>query len=101
MGQEFVWSLVYGLWKQKTGVGLAKPLVGDIMACGLIKKGNTRGKTDAGRTRLYKIVISESAHLIWRLKNEQVIDGKDTPTSTEIRNRWEHCLISGSPSLAC
>jgi ribonuclease HI len=92
VGQEFVWSLVYDLWKQKTGVGLAKPLVGDIMACGLIKKGNTPGKTDAGITRLYKIVISESAHLIWRLRNERVINGKDPPTRTEIRNRWEHCL---------
>ncbi|KAJ7855229.1 hypothetical protein B0H13DRAFT_2237905 [Mycena leptocephala] len=80
--QEFVWSLVYDLWKQKTGVGLAKPLVGDIMACGLIKKGNTPGKTDAGITRLYKI----------RLRNERVINGKNPPTRTEIRNRWEHCL---------
>ncbi|KAJ7608529.1 hypothetical protein DFH06DRAFT_902476, partial [Mycena polygramma] len=76
-GQDAVWKLVSDLWKRRTGARLNKPLVGEIMACGLIKKGNSPGKTDAGTTRLYtllyRIVISESAHLIWRLRNERVI----------------------------
>ncbi|KAJ7860182.1 hypothetical protein B0H13DRAFT_1452714, partial [Mycena leptocephala] len=49
-------------------------------------------KTDKGITRLFKIVILESAHLIWRLRNERVINGKDPPTETEICNRWTHML---------
>ncbi|KAJ7615152.1 hypothetical protein DFH06DRAFT_919230, partial [Mycena polygramma] len=91
-GQDAVWKLVSDLWKRRTGARLNKPLVGEIMACGLIKKGNSPGKTDAGTTRLYRIVISESAHLIWRLRNERVINGKDPPSETEIQNRWEHSL---------
>ncbi|KAJ7927141.1 hypothetical protein B0H13DRAFT_1599011 [Mycena leptocephala] len=67
------------------------PLMGEIMACGLIKKGNLPGKTDAGTTRLYRIVITESAH-IWRLQNERVLNGKGPSTITEIRNRWLHAL---------
>ncbi|KAJ7601722.1 hypothetical protein DFH06DRAFT_1024992, partial [Mycena polygramma] len=39
------------------------PLVaGGVMKCG-----------DPGTTRLHKILITESAHLIWRIRNEQVI----------------------------
>ncbi|KAJ7872983.1 hypothetical protein B0H13DRAFT_1633645 [Mycena leptocephala] len=90
-GQEVIWNLVSKLWKTRTGSEL-KPTIGGIMACGLMKKGNTPGKTDRGTTRLYRIVISESAHLIWRLKSERVINGKDPPTESEIRNRWAHTL---------
>ncbi|KAJ7921669.1 hypothetical protein B0H13DRAFT_1604338 [Mycena leptocephala] len=68
------------------------PLMGEIMACGLIKKRNLPGKTDASTTRLCRIVITESAHLIWRLRNERVLNGKDPSTITKIRNRWLHVL---------
>ena len=80
------------LWKLRTGTEMQPPLMGEIMACGLIKKGNLPGRTDAGTTRLYRITISESAHLIWRLRNERVLNGKDPSTITEISNRWVHAL---------
>ncbi|KAJ7908026.1 hypothetical protein B0H13DRAFT_2233360 [Mycena leptocephala] len=80
------------LWKLRTGTEMPPPLMGDVMVCGLIKKGNLPGKTDASTTRLYRIVITESAHLIWRLRNERVLNGKDPSTITEIRNRWLHVL---------
>ncbi|KAJ6475181.1 hypothetical protein DFH09DRAFT_1379831 [Mycena vulgaris] len=91
-GQETIWEMVSELWELKTGTKLCPPLMGEIMACGLIKKGNLPGKTDAGTTRLYRITISESAHLIWRLRNERVLNGKDPSTITEICNRWVHAL---------
>ncbi|KAJ6487897.1 hypothetical protein C8R45DRAFT_1053476 [Mycena sanguinolenta] len=56
------------------------------------KKGNLPGKTDVSTTRLYRILISESAHLIWRLRNERVLNGKPSSTTSEIRNRWTHAL---------
>ncbi|KAJ6566092.1 hypothetical protein B0H19DRAFT_882392, partial [Mycena capillaripes] len=46
------------------------------------------GKTDAGMTHLYRITISESAHPIWRPRNERVLQDKAPSTITEIRNRW-------------
>ncbi|KAJ7933230.1 hypothetical protein B0H13DRAFT_1457660, partial [Mycena leptocephala] len=49
-------------------------------------------KSDRGTTRFYRILISESAHLIWRLKNERVINGKDPPAPAEIKNRWVYGL---------
>lgn len=68
-GQEIVWNLVSQLWEMRTKTEM-RPLIGEIMVCGLIKKGPTPDKTDAGTSRLYRILISESAHLIWRLRNE-------------------------------
>ncbi|KAJ6615843.1 hypothetical protein B0H10DRAFT_1800709 [Mycena sp. CBHHK59/15] len=52
------------------------------MACRVIKRG------DKGTTCLFRIVVSESAHLIWRLRNERVIQEKDAATEREIQNRW-------------
>ncbi|KAJ7679447.1 ribonuclease H-like protein [Mycena polygramma] len=91
-GQKTIWELADKLWQLKTGAAMSPPLIGEIMACGLTKKGDRPGKTDAGTTRLWRILISESAHLIWRLRNERVINGKDASTITKIRNRWSHAL---------
>ncbi|KAJ7587188.1 hypothetical protein C8J56DRAFT_787068, partial [Mycena floridula] len=34
------------------------------------------------------IIVSESAHLIWRLRNERVIQEKDLAANREIGNCW-------------
>jgi hypothetical protein len=52
------------------------------MACGAIKK------RDQGETRLYKVLVSESAYLIWCLRNERVIGEKPAASEQEIKNRW-------------
>ncbi|KAJ6594763.1 hypothetical protein B0H19DRAFT_919145 [Mycena capillaripes] len=52
------------------------------MACAATKKG------DAGTTHLYRILMSESAHLIWRLRCERVIREQDFASNREIHNRW-------------
>jgi ribonuclease HI len=80
-GQKQVWDLASELWQKKTGQDL-RPTLGEIMACGLIKRG------DKGTTRLFRIIVSESAHLIWRLRNERVIQEKNPASVQEIRNRW-------------
>ncbi|KAJ6572831.1 hypothetical protein DFH09DRAFT_916468 [Mycena vulgaris] len=80
-GQELVWNLASELWQLKTSKDL-RPTMGEIMACGVIKRD------DQGTTRLFRIVVSESAHLIWKLRNERVIQEKDAASEREIRNRW-------------
>jgi hypothetical protein len=44
----------------------------------------------AGASRLFRIIVSESAHLIWLLRNERVIqhNNQRQPHPSEIRNRW-------------
>jgi ribonuclease HI len=61
-GQKEIWDLASEMWRMKTGKGM-RPMIGQIMAGGVTKVGN----------RLYKIMITESAHLIWKLRNERRI----------------------------
>lgn len=52
---------------------------------------NVEGKADPGATRLQRIIITESAALIWRLRNKRVIDETPQnkwPSDAEIHNMW-------------
>ncbi|KAJ7049014.1 hypothetical protein C8F01DRAFT_1003308 [Mycena amicta] len=62
------------------------------MACGLIKKTKLQSKKDTSLARFFRIIVSESAHLIWRLRNTRVIDMRDPPDDTEIHNRWKETI---------
>ncbi|KAJ7036854.1 RnaseH-domain-containing protein [Mycena alexandri] len=78
-GQEEVWDLASEMWQLKTS---AVPTIGQIMA------GGVKRHADPGTTRLYKILITESAHLIWLIRNERVIQGNGPAPLAKIRNRW-------------
>jgi ribonuclease HI len=80
-GQKEVWDIASELWQMKTGKDL-HPTIGQIMAGGIMKQDNL------GETRVHKILITESAHLVWRLRNEHVIQGSGSKSLVEIRNRW-------------
>jgi ribonuclease HI len=69
----------------KTGEELPKPMMGQIMACAATRK------KDAGTSRLYRILVSEP-HLVWRLRNERVIQQKAAASISEIHNRWLHAI---------
>jgi ribonuclease HI len=81
-GQKEIWELASELWVLKTGDVLPPPTIGQIMGCAAIKRQN------AGTTRLSRIIFSESAHLIWRIRNERVIQERPTASEREIYNRW-------------
>ncbi|KAJ7640020.1 hypothetical protein DFH06DRAFT_1138022 [Mycena polygramma] len=80
-GQKEIWDLASEMWRLKTGKDL-RPTIGQIMAGGVLKCG------DPGTTRLHKILITESAHLIWRIRNERVIQEKGSASAVMIKNRW-------------
>lgn len=97
-GQEMVWDLASQLWETKTGSPL-RPTVGEIIACNIIKVKRANGSTDLGATRLRTIVVSESAHLLWKIRNDRVINGREV-SNREIRNRWI-CAINSRLALDC
>ncbi|KAJ6481095.1 hypothetical protein C8R45DRAFT_831704 [Mycena sanguinolenta] len=80
-GRAQVWDLASQIWKKKTSEEM-QPSFGEIMACGVIKKG------DAGTSRLYRLLMFESVYLIWKLRNERVIKDKPEASHREISNRW-------------
>lgn len=68
-GQSQVWELASELWRLKTGSDL-KPTMGEIMACGAVEI------SDPGESRLFRIVVAESAHLVWKLRNKRVCQAR-------------------------
>ncbi|KAK6995687.1 hypothetical protein R3P38DRAFT_2567137 [Favolaschia claudopus] len=71
-----------------------RPSFGEILTCGIA------GREHRGETRLLRIVISESAYLIWKLRNERVIGAKGDASNREIENRWLN-TINNRLSIDC
>ncbi|KAJ6517684.1 hypothetical protein DFH09DRAFT_940328 [Mycena vulgaris] len=88
-GQAIVWSLAGELWKKKYDVPLPPPSMGMVLGSPLTSfEGETRTKP-SGVNRLYRILISESVYLIWKLRNESVIQKEGAaPPVSEVHNRW-------------
>jgi len=68
-----------------------------LLGCGLAVYMKD-DKPDTGLNRLCKIIISESAHLIWKLRCERRIAREDGPqkfhSEREIHNRWVQAMNS-------
>ncbi|KAJ7197797.1 hypothetical protein GGX14DRAFT_374695 [Mycena pura] len=91
-GQELIWNAAKTLWLEREPEWPAVSL-GTILGCGLAEFRDDRGKINQGARRLYRILMSESAYLIWRVRNERVIDREGRPVSVEeIENRFKFVI---------
>ncbi|KAJ3728223.1 hypothetical protein C8R42DRAFT_547847, partial [Lentinula raphanica] len=66
---------------------------GTILGCGLVKIMDEKGKHSVGDSRLFRILVSESAYLIWKIRCEQVIQGKEV-SEAEAQRRWKATVES-------
>jgi len=88
--------LANDLWKMRSNQPLPSSY-GGILGCGLAmyKKDD---KPNTGLNRLLRIVVSESVHLIWKLRCERRIAREDDPqkfqSEHEIHNRWVQAMNS-------
>jgi len=86
-GQAQIWKFTRQLWYQREKSDLHITL-GTILASPSTKLKENRKKKD-GTDRLYRLIMTESAHLIWKLRCERVIKKEGEQTSpAEIKNRW-------------
>ncbi|KAJ7742028.1 hypothetical protein B0H16DRAFT_1676242 [Mycena metata] len=87
-GQEQVWKLVKELWAKKHSNW--PPLsLGTILDCGLAVFKDEEKKAIPLAARLYRILITESMYLIWKLRCECVIGRSgEPPAENKIHNRW-------------
>jgi hypothetical protein len=76
---------VNSLWLKRYNEAF-EPSLGNVLGSGM-PNFTADEKPLTGKNRLYKILISESAFLIWKLRCERAIAGK-THSETEIHNRW-------------
>jgi hypothetical protein len=62
---------------------------------GSFLSGNDPTKPDVGTTRLFRLLVVETAYLIWLMRNERVIQHKNAKTysNIEIRN-WLKTAIN-------
>ncbi|KAF5365423.1 hypothetical protein D9758_010835 [Tetrapyrgos nigripes] len=93
-GQNVVWELAQRLWEKKSRKEWYRPGIGTILgaAAGDIKDQETE-KLKSGETRLWRILIAESAYLIWVLRCKRVIANENTQFSEdEITNRWSKMI---------
>jgi ribonuclease HI/exonuclease III len=69
------WGLANKLWATRSNSPLPTNL-GDILGCGLAEF-QRNGRPDDGKNRLYRIILSETAYLIWKMRNERRIQDED------------------------
>ncbi|KAJ7610029.1 hypothetical protein DFH06DRAFT_1016813 [Mycena polygramma] len=87
-GQKEVWQLAEKLWLLNHTDWPAVSF-GGMLGCGLATFKDENGKNSPPTTRLFRIIMTESMHLIWKLRCDCVIarDG-EPPTLNEIHNKW-------------
>lgn len=92
VGSEVVWSMSRSLWEMKGGDWPNPGRTSDVLASTLMSPKDGSGRSRPGAARLYKILVTESAFLVWKLRNERVIGGINPRTgqhtTNEVRNRW-------------
>ncbi|KAJ7852443.1 hypothetical protein B0H13DRAFT_2238191 [Mycena leptocephala] len=91
-GQSQVWKLAEEFWAKKHTDWPALSL-GSVIGCGLAIFTDEKKRPLAATARLYRILITESLYLIWKLRCECVIGrGGEPPTENEIHNRGVHMM---------
>ncbi len=93
-GQRLAWSLLKSTW-ELTGAEWVEPCWGSVFgaACIVLKTGE--GGRRSSLEKLWSIICSETAHLIWRLRCERVIQNNGQEcTVQEVTNRFYAALDS-------
>ncbi|KAH9926108.1 uncharacterized protein B0H18DRAFT_876537, partial [Fomitopsis serialis] len=84
MGQSRIWAMVRAVWRKKApDLPWHALSMADILSLGLTAWKDKKGRTRPGATRLWRILISEAVHLIWKLRCDRVIGHAE-------EDGWEH-----------
>ena len=98
-----IWKQANLLWERRYNENLPI-LEGTVLGGGLANFRNDEGKPDAAKNRLYRILITESAHLIWVLRCERRIANEDNPRNNHAEraaeSRW-HKKINERMQIDC
>ncbi|KAJ6494518.1 hypothetical protein C8R45DRAFT_1052935 [Mycena sanguinolenta] len=81
-GQKEVWKLAKDLWLKKH-TGWPALSFGFLLGSGLAFFREAGSKPNPASQRLYNILVSESMHLIWKLRCESSIGHNGTPPTVD------------------
>lgn len=83
-GQEPIWREAERVWNLRhRAPEWHKPTLGTILGSGLVKLKDEQGRILPGASRLYTILVSESAHHIWRARCKWRITNHSDPLKRE------------------
>ncbi|EJD35943.1 hypothetical protein AURDEDRAFT_38017, partial [Auricularia subglabra TFB-10046 SS5] len=92
--QEQIWSYVENFMGHRM-VDFS-PSLGTILGCANVPCAAWGGGRDGARERSYRIVVSESAYLIWKIRCEKKIGHAEDPdwriSDAEVRKRWDKMM---------
>ncbi|GLB44704.1 putative RNA-DNA hybrid ribonuclease activity [Lyophyllum shimeji] len=74
-GQKEVWEEAKRLWSRKREGDWFEPSLGVILGSPLAAFKDEGGNKLAGDTRLYRILMAESAYLIWKMSSQSLAQG--------------------------
>ncbi|PBK66451.1 ribonuclease H-like protein [Armillaria solidipes] len=91
-GQATLWGLARELWEGK-GLEWIPQTYGLALGATLVQIRTRKGTVDRAATRLYRILMTETVHLIWKIRCQRRIQrGDDSPeswhTRDEVHNLW-------------
>ena len=90
-GREQIWSLANELWNKRSNTTIPTNY-GALLGCCLSSYRKNNDKPDKGLNRLFRIIVSESMYMIWKIRCERTIAWSDDPDKThspyEIHNKW-------------
>ncbi|KAJ7852655.1 hypothetical protein B0H14DRAFT_2354714, partial [Mycena olivaceomarginata] len=81
-----IWDLCTQIWEMKHHKMPALS-IGLILGSALCEFKNTHGRRMREASRLFTILVTESAHLIWKLRCDRVLSNKQLST-LQIHNKW-------------
>jgi ribonuclease HI len=94
-GQKEIWRLTEELWLAKHNSWPKVNNLGVIVGCAMASFLTKTGQRRPGAERLYRILMTESAHLIWRIRCERILERSNKEewhTTGEIQNRWLYAI---------
>ncbi|KAI0645435.1 RnaseH-domain-containing protein [Trametes meyenii] len=95
VGQKQLWRRARAVLETK-GLVLPEMTLGLVLGGHMIAKLGPEGREVAGVSRLAKIVMTETAYLVWTLRCERVIGregrGEKEHTTREVEARWESVM---------
>ncbi|EIW55708.1 uncharacterized protein TRAVEDRAFT_82754, partial [Trametes versicolor FP-101664 SS1] len=90
-GQSEIWRAATEVLSRK-GVVVPRLTFGALLAAPALTAPGSEPRNTVGRTRLLRILLTESCHLVWKIRCERVIGREGDPEQyhsvAEIRRRW-------------
>ncbi|EPS96303.1 hypothetical protein FOMPIDRAFT_57716, partial [Fomitopsis schrenkii] len=95
-GQREVWRSARALWAKKSPDSWTAPNLTELQAIGLDLHGERSVRMSPGTSRLWRIIVSEAVHVIWRLRCERVVGHAEDQhwrhTVPQVKGLWESVL---------